>query len=151
MVSEPAEARRERCRDLGATAVIDPKNEDVAARFAAIAGGRPSVVFECVGVPGMLAEAVRLAGLRGRIVVAGVVFTEDSFPPLETMAREISIIYSQAYEERDFAAVIDALATGRVDARPMHTRTVSLAELPDTFEALRNNPRECKVIIDPAA
>lgn len=151
IVSEPAAARRERCKDLGATGVIDPSSEDVAARFAALAGGRPSVVFECVGIPGMLDQAVRLAGLRARIVVAGVVFTEDTFPPLETMAREISIIYSQAYEERDFAAVIDALAKGRIDCRPMHTRTVSLTELPDAFEGLRNNPRECKVIIDPAA
>lgn len=149
VVSEPAAARRERCRELGATAVIDPRGEDVAAQFATVAGGRPSVVFECVGVPGMLAEAVRLAGLRARIVVAGVVFAEDTFPPLETMAREISIIYSQAYEERDFAGVIDALAKGRVDCRPMHTRTVTLDQLPDVFEGLRNNPSECKVIVDP--
>lgn len=149
IVSEPAEARRERCRELGAHAVIDPSCEDVAARFAALAGGRPSVVFECVGVPGMLAQAVRLAGLRARIVVAGVVFADDSFPPLEAMAREISIHYSQAYEERDFAAVIDAVAAGRIDCRPMHTSTVSLADLPAAFEALRGNPAQCKVLIDP--
>jgi (R,R)-butanediol dehydrogenase/meso-butanediol dehydrogenase/diacetyl reductase len=150
IVSEPAEARRDRCRELGASGVIDPQREDLAARFVQLAGGRPSVVFECVGVPGMLAEAVRVAGLRARIVVAGVVFAEDTFPPLEAMARELTIRYSQAYAERDFAAVIDALARGRVDCRPLHTRTVSLAELPAAFEALRGNPGECKVLVDPA-
>lgn len=149
IVSEPAAVRRARCSELGATAVIDPTAEDVAARFAMLAGGRPSVVFECVGVPGMLAESVRLAGLRARIVVAGVVFAADSFPPLEAMAREISIHYSQAYAERDFAAVIDALARGQIDCRPLHTRTVSLDALPAAFEALRRDPAECKVLVTP--
>ena len=150
VVSEPAEARRERAKELGATGVIDPSHEDVGARFAALAGGAPSVVFECVGVPGMLSQAVQLAGLRARIVVAGVVFTEDSFTALTAMARELSIIYSQTYLERDFSAVIDALAHGRINAKPLHTRTITLDELPDAFEALRNNPRECKVIIQPS-
>lgn len=149
VVSEPADARRDRCLMLGATATIDPAAQDPAEAFHAIAGQRPQVVFECVGVPGMLDQAVRLAGLRGRVVVAGVVFTADTLPPLEAMAKEVSIVYSQAYEERDFAAVIDALAAGRLDARPMHTSTVSLADLPAAFEALRGNPAQCKVLIDP--
>jgi hypothetical protein len=35
--------------------------------------------------------------------------------------------------------------------RAMHTRTVTLAELPAAFEALCGNARECKVIVDPTA
>lgn len=151
IVSEPSAPRAERCALIGATATIDPSQEDVVQRFEALAGRRPSVVFECVGLPGMLDLAVRLAGLRGRVIVAGVVFSQDSFAPLEAMAREISIIYSQAYEERDFAVVIDALAAGKIDAAPMHTRTVGFADLPPVFEALRGNPLECKVLIDPQA
>ncbi|MEO0030254.1 MAG: hypothetical protein RIS94_12 [Pseudomonadota bacterium] len=149
VVSEPAAPRRERCHQLGATATIDPAAGDVAARFAALAGKRPDVVFECVGLPGLLHQAVELAGLRGRVVVAGVLFEEDRLPPLVAFAKEVTIAYSQAYTERDFAAVIDALARREIDAAPMHTRTVGLDDLPAAFEALRGNPHECKVLIDP--
>ncbi|MBU6393001.1 MAG: alcohol dehydrogenase catalytic domain-containing protein [Sphingomonadales bacterium] len=149
VVSEPAPARRDRCCDLGATATIDPSAEDVATRFAALTGSRPHVVFECVGIPGMLHHAVELVGLRGRVVVAGVLFEEDRLPPLIAFAKEVTITYSQAYTERDFAAVIDALARHEIDAAPLHTRTVGFADLPTAFEALRSNPRECKVLIDP--
>jgi (R,R)-butanediol dehydrogenase/meso-butanediol dehydrogenase/diacetyl reductase len=107
------------------------------------------VVFECVGLPGLLHQAVELAGLRGRVVVAGVLFEEDRLPPLVAFAKEVTIAYSQAYTERDFAAVIDALARREIDAAPMHTRTVGLDDLPAAFEALRGNPHECKVLIDP--
>lgn len=149
VVSEPAAARRERCRLLGATATIDPANEDVAVRFGAVAGKRPDIVFECVGAPGLLHQAVELVGLRGRVIVAGVLFEEDRLPPLTAFIKEVTIAYSQAYTERDFAAVIDAIARREIDSAPMHTRTVTFDELPATFESLRGNPLECKVLLDP--
>jgi (R,R)-butanediol dehydrogenase / meso-butanediol dehydrogenase / diacetyl reductase len=143
VVSEPAAARRDRCMDLGATGTIDPRSEDLAARFEAIAGGRPHMVFECVGLAGMLHEAVMQCGLRGRVVVAGVVFHEDNLPPLVALGKEVAILYSQAYTERDFEA--------QIDAAPLHTKTVSLDELPDAFEALRSDPAHCKVLIAPSS
>jgi (R,R)-butanediol dehydrogenase / meso-butanediol dehydrogenase / diacetyl reductase len=148
IVSEPSAIRRERCLALGASGAIDPRTQDVAQRFVELAGSRPNVVFECVGLPGMLHQAVELAGLRGRVVVAGVVFAEDHLPPLVALGKEVTISYSQGYAERDFAAVIDALAGRKIDAAPLHTRTVSLDELPLAFEALRTDPVDCKVIID---
>ncbi len=149
VVSERSPERRALAEAVGATATIDPLSEDVATAFARVAGHRPQVVFECVGVPGMLKEAVKLVGLRGQVIVAGVVFQEDSLPPLVALIKEATIRYSQAYTVRDFEAVIDALARGAVDARPVHTSTVSLEELPAAFDALRSQPRECKVLIRP--
>lgn len=150
VVSEPAPERRERCLSLGATATIDPAKEDLGQRFTAIAGRRPNVVFECVGIGGMVQQAVNVAAIRGRVVVAGVLFEEDRLSHVTALGKEISIIYSQAYNERDFEAVIDALARNVIDARPMHTATVSLNDLPAMFESLRNAPSQCKVLINPA-
>ncbi len=150
IVSEPAELRRDRCRLLGATGVIDPAHEDVGARFAALTGGAPDVVFECVGLPSMLHQCIALAGVRGRVVVAGLLFGEDRLSPVVAMGKEISILYAQCYEEHDFAAVIDALARTEIDVQPLHTATITLDELPATFEALRNDPAQCKVLIAPS-
>ena len=149
VVSEPSPLRRERCTMLGATATIDPTSEDVASRFAQIAGGPPSVILECVGIAGMLASAVQMAGVRGRIVVAGVLFADDTFSPLAAFAREVSIVYSQAYNEADFAAVIDALARQEIDAKPLLTQVIGFDAFPATFEALRRNPAQCKVVLNP--
>ncbi|OCC25518.1 hypothetical protein MB02_02470 [Croceicoccus estronivorus] len=150
VVSEPAPERRARCLDLGATAAIDPQRENLGKRLDELTGTRPAVVFECVGIPGMVQQAADLAGVRGRVVVAGVLFEEDRLSHITGLGKEVSIIYSQAYTEPDFAAVIDALATNAIDATPMHTATVSLDQLPDMFESLRNNPAQCKVLIDPS-
>ncbi|HUA90468.1 MAG TPA: zinc-binding dehydrogenase, partial [Steroidobacteraceae bacterium] len=149
IVSERSPARREIARALGATGTIDPAQEQPAQRLAALAGGRPQVVFECVGVPGLLQQALELAGVRGRVVVAGVCFAQDSIMPLTALMKEVNVQFSQCYTEADFAAVIDAIARGAVSPRPMHTDTVGFASLPAAFEALRLQPSGCKVLIDP--
>ena len=149
VVSERSPERAERALALGATALIDPRQEDVAARFTALTGGMPEIVFECVGVPGLLQQAIALAGIRGRVVVAGVCFGEDRIQPLSALMREISIRFSQCYTERDFATVIDAVARGEARPRPMHSATVGLDALPAAFEGLRGAPAGCKILIDP--
>ena len=149
VVSERFAARRERALALGATAVIDPSAEDVAGRFAAHAGCRPQVVFECVGNPGLLRHAVEVAGIRARIVVAGVCLLDDTFNPLTGLLKEVTIQFSQCYTEHNFAAVIDAMACGEAKPEPMHTGTVGFAELPAVFESLRAASPHCKVLIDP--
>jgi (R,R)-butanediol dehydrogenase/meso-butanediol dehydrogenase/diacetyl reductase len=149
VVSEKSPERRALALEMGATAVIDPTVEDVAARFAALAGGRPETVFECVGVPGLIQQAIGLAGVRGQVVVAGVCFGEDKIAPITALMPELTIKFSQCYTEDDFAAVIDAVAMGRAQVRPMHTRTVGFGDFPAAFDALGRSPTDCKILLDP--
>lgn len=149
VVSERSPHRRTLATSVGATSTIDPTTENVAERFTAMTGGRPDTVFECVGVPGMIQHAIDLAGVRGRVVVAGVCFGDDSIKPLSALMREVTISFSQCYTEGDFGAVIDAVARGDADPSPMHSLTIGLADLPEAFDGLRTDPSACKILIDP--
>ncbi|MDT0577129.1 alcohol dehydrogenase catalytic domain-containing protein [Croceicoccus sp. F390] len=150
IVSEHSAERRALALELGATAVIDPGTEDVAQRFGTLAGRSPQIVFECVGVPGLLQEAIRLAGVRGRVVVAGVCLSEDRIMPLVGLSKEVSLQFTQCYTEDDFAKVIDLVARGEAQVTPLHTSTIGFAQLPTMFEALRTPSGQCKVLIDPS-
>jgi (R,R)-butanediol dehydrogenase/meso-butanediol dehydrogenase/diacetyl reductase len=149
VVSEPAQVRRERCTLLGASATIDPFNEDVAARFHAIAGRNPDIVIECAGRPEVVGQAIELCGLRGQVIIAGTIRPEQSIPGVKMFMREITLRYSNAYTVQDFADVIDLVARREIDVLPMKTALVSLDEVPDIFESLRSDPRQCKVLIEP--
>jgi (R,R)-butanediol dehydrogenase/meso-butanediol dehydrogenase/diacetyl reductase len=150
VVSETSPERRRRALELGATHVIDPKMENLAERFAQIAGGPPDVVFECVGVPGLLQQAMEVVRKRGRVVVAGVCFEPDTLSLVTGIMKEIDIGFSMCYTPRDFEAVIDAIATGRADPQPMLSEIIGFADLPDRFEALRTPSTQCKILIDPS-
>jgi (R,R)-butanediol dehydrogenase / meso-butanediol dehydrogenase / diacetyl reductase len=148
IASEPSPGRRQMAIDLGANACINPKEEDVAARFRQLCGGPPDIVIECVGYPGMLPEAIRLVKHRGQIISAGGSYQADSFVPIDALVKEVSIDFSLAYEVSDFEAVIDALASHNVYPKPMVTDRITLDELPERFEKLRQPSTQCKVIIE---
>ena len=146
VVSEPAPPRREMALRLGADAVLDPSQGEVGTRFAEAAGGPPGVVFECVGVPGTLQQAIELVERQGRIVVVGVCMQEDRIRPSLALTKHLPLQFVLGYSADEFAETLDAITAGAVDPAPMITGTVTLDELPRAFEEL-GDPRDCMVTL----
>lgn len=150
VVSEMNMTRRSLAQSMGAHAVIDPgATEDLGAAFADAAGGPPDVIFECVGLPGLIQQCIDLSKPLGKIVVVGVLMKEDSLVPISAILKELSIQFVLGYVDEDFEIVLDSLASGAINARPMISQRVTLADLPDAFEALRRPTTQVKVLIDP--
>lgn len=150
VVSEPDATRRARASAMGASATIDPgATPDIGAAFAAAAGAPPDVIFECVGVPGLIQQAIDLSRPRGQIVVVGVLMKEDSIVPISAILKELQLQFVLGYVDEDFAIVLDTLAQGRIAARELISDSVTLDELPAAFEALRRPAGQVKVLIRP--
>lgn len=149
VVSEKAAGRRELAARFGATDAIDPAAGDVAASFAKSAGGPPDVVFECVGVRGLLQESMNLARDRGRVVVVGVCVTPDTIVPATAILKELDLRFVVAYLRRDFELTLALLDQGRISSESMVTDVVDLARFPAAFEALKRPTTQCKIILEP--
>lgn len=149
VVSESAAGRRELAAGFGATALVDPGVEEVGPAFARHAGGPPDVIFECVGVAGLLQQCIELAPPRGRIVVVGVCATEDRVVPQRAMAKALSLQFVMGYAKADWRRVLELLDAGRIDPSAMVTDVVGLADLPAAFEALRQPGRQIKLLVLP--
>ncbi len=148
-VSEPSASRRARAAAFGATAVLDASEQHVAEAFAEQTGAPPSLIFECVGAPGMLARCIGLAAQRGRVVVAGVCLQPDTLLPVLATLKEIQLTFVLAYRKQDFQLSLDMLANGRIHAADMVTRVVDLPGLPAAFEDLSTPGDQCKVLLEP--
>jgi (R,R)-butanediol dehydrogenase/meso-butanediol dehydrogenase/diacetyl reductase len=149
VVSDPAAGRRELALKMGATAVVDPASEDVGAAFADATGQQARVVVECVGVPGLIGQAVNAAGHDARIVVVGVCMAMDELYPLDALNREADLSFVMYYRRDDFGRTVRALDSGRLDASGLITDTIGLDEAPARFAALKQPTSECKVQIQP--
>ena len=149
VVSELDATRRARATALGATAAIDPATDRPGAAFTRISGAAPDVVFECVGIPGMLRQCIDIAPLHGRVVVVGACRQEDAFVPRVALRKELTLQFVLGYTRDEFALVLDMLASGRIDAAPLITDVIGLDALPEVFERLRRPNPQAKVLIDP--
>ncbi|MCB0970036.1 MAG: zinc-binding dehydrogenase [Acidimicrobiales bacterium] len=146
-LSDPVADRRVLALELGATAAFDPTDE-LALLEAVLAGA--DVVFECVGRPGMIAGAMDLAAVDGRVVVVGVCAAADVIVPYTGLRKELDVRFALYYEREDFTDTIDALASadglvpdGYVDG------AIGLEELPDRFAQLVAGASGGKVIVAP--
>jgi len=147
IVSERAETRRAFAAKFGATDAIDP-SQPLTPQVEKIAGKGPDIIFECVGVPGLIGQTMMEAPRGGKIVVAGVCQQPDTFMPLMGIVKELNLQFVLGYRPADFDYVIAMIASDRIDVSHMITDIVDLDGLPSAFEALRKPSHQCKVMLE---
>jgi threonine dehydrogenase-like Zn-dependent dehydrogenase len=115
------------------------------------AGPKQPVIFECVGVPGVIESIVVGAPLFSRVVVVGVCVGPDTFTPAMAINKEIDLRFVLGYTPLEFRDTLQMLADGRVDPRPLVTGEVGLAGVDAAFSALSGQPSHAKILIDPGS
>jgi threonine dehydrogenase-like Zn-dependent dehydrogenase len=134
-VVEPSAGRRAMARELGATAVLDPRTDNVAAFLLANTEVGPDVVFECAGARGTLQAAIEAVRPGGQVVVPGVNMEDDEVSPLTMVGKECEIVGSLGGMEQ-FGNALAYLADGRIRVREMTTRIIGLDEVDAVFQEL---------------
>ena len=142
VVSDPAAGRRATALSLGATAVIDPETTTMADGF--------DVVFECVGVPGLIDSALAAVAPRGRIVVAGVCMTHESFMPLVGVVKDVDMSFVSYYTRQEFRQVAELLRAGNIDLSAFVTGETSLDAIEGALDGVRTPSALAKIVVHPA-
>ncbi|WP_321389468.1 alcohol dehydrogenase catalytic domain-containing protein [Emcibacter sp.] len=133
---------------MGATAFFT-KREDLVDAINTNMGSAPDIVFECVGLPGLIAQSVDHVKVQGKIVVLGLCTMPDTFIPFEALSKEVCIQTSAFFEVKEFQVALDALEADKPVPQSLITETVSLQNMPETFEGLRKRTTQCKVMVNP--
>jgi len=141
--------RRALAEALGADSVVDPRRTSAIDAWRAIDGVRQLVIFEAVGVPGMINEAMRVAPRNTRILVVGACMQQDHLYPMLGIGKELNVQFVLGYEPGEFGDALTAISDGRVDLGPWITGTVSIDEVPQAFTDLGNPDAHAKILIKP--
>ena len=108
---------------------------------------RPCVIFECVGVPGLIQQIMLDAPPRSRIVVVGVCMERDSFEPVVAIGKELNLSFAFAYSGEEYSQTLYDIADGKLDAAPMITSVVKPEGVTDAFATLATPEHEAKIMI----
>jgi threonine dehydrogenase-like Zn-dependent dehydrogenase len=159
--------RRSLAEAVGADIVVDPAETSPYTRWEEIAvppgvdprssltllglgpQPRPGLIFECVGVPGVLQQILEGAPRHARVVVVGVCMETDRVEPSLGINKELNLQFVLGYTPEEFAATLQALAEGRIAAAPLVTGTVGVDGIPHAFEALARPEQHAKILAEP--
>jgi len=159
--------RRKLAETMGADVVVDPaktrpfttwvehaamSEQEKAARppfQAFLPALKPALIFECVGVPGLLQQVFEGAPRDARIVVVGVCMETDRSEPMLGIIKELNVQYVLGYTLDEFSASLRLLADGEVDGASLVTGRVGLDGVAQAFDDLANPEAHTKVIVEP--
>ncbi len=160
-------ARRALAQRMGADIVIDPAAmspykawSDAATpegydpgRYARLFNigprQKPCVIFECVGIPGVIQQVMEGAPAGARVVVVGVCMETDRLEPFFGIVKQLNVQFVLAYTAEEFADSLRFLAEGNIDADALITGTVGLEGVAGAFADLANPDRHAKVMVNP--
>lgn len=163
--SDYSPARRRVARQLGACLVIDPAERSAESCWAELGvpmrpappfprseAGQPArraVVFECVGVPGVIQNLIETSPVGSRIVVVGSCQEQDAIEPWIAISRQIEMRFVVGYSYDEFAATLAAIAERKIDLAPVITGRVGLDGVAAAFERLANPEADVKIVVCP--
>ena len=160
--------RRELGLAMGADAVVDPAVNSPYETWRGLAAWsdpskapplppwlpgpplRPAVIFECVGVPGVIDAILANAPSAARIVVVGVCMERDHFEPMMGINKELNVQFVLGYTPDEFAATLAHIARGEIEVAPLITGRVGLDGVARAFEDLASPERHAKILVEPA-
>jgi threonine dehydrogenase-like Zn-dependent dehydrogenase len=162
-------ARRALALRMGADEVVDPAVTSPYARWSELATPagfdpsryaqmfgigpkrRPAVIFECVGVPGVIQSVLEGAPPDARVVVVGVCMETDRIEPFFGIVKQVNLQFVLAYTAEEFAESLRHIAEGLIDVSPMITGSVGLDGVQGAFDELAVPERHAKILVDPFA
>ncbi|MDO3720971.1 zinc-binding dehydrogenase [Marinobacter sp. chi1] len=168
VASDFSAARRELAKQVGADVVVNPAEQspyeswqeaakassaDQAGPFSPLFGGadlRPSLIFECVGIPGLIQNVCAGAPYGARVVVVGLCMEPDNMVPAFPILKELDLRFASFYTPEEFGATLHHLAEGELEASSLISDTVGLDDIESAFERLGKPEKDIKILVKPS-
>jgi threonine dehydrogenase-like Zn-dependent dehydrogenase len=141
--------RRALAEHLGADVVVDPRETPAIKAWRQVDGQKPLVIFEAVGVPGMIEQAMRMAPKDARILIVGACMQQDHIHPMLGIGKELSLQFVLGYSPAEFASALHSIAEGKVELSPLITARVGIDDVPQAFIDLGNPEAHAKILVTP--
>lgn len=148
IVVDIAEKRLEKAKEIGATTVINGKEEDIPKKIKELTNGGVDIFLDAAGVQASFdggIASLKNGGTAVLVALFGKPVTHNAF---DQVVREITVKGIIAYRNI-FPQVIDLINLGRLPVEKLVTKRIKLDEIvTEGFEALVSNPEQVKILID---
>ncbi|CAF1433061.1 unnamed protein product [Rotaria sp. Silwood1] len=149
VVVDIAEKRLEKARELGATLIINGKEENISQQIKTFTGGLGADVYlDAAGVQSTFTTGIASLRNGGRAILVAIFGKPVALDAMDLVMREITIKGIVCYRHI-FPEVIKLIDSKQMDVERLITRKIKLNDIvKDGFEALVSDPSEIKILID---
>lgn len=142
--------KREIADNIGADMTLAPDEQTKGKVLELTDGIGADVVIESAGILPVLAQAMDLVRLGGRVLCFGIhTQTEGALPFYDMYFKEIQFINARAATQKDFGACLEMVGSGAIDLTPLISDVVPLDQLDQALEMVGTDaPQRMKIILE---
>jgi threonine dehydrogenase-like Zn-dependent dehydrogenase len=134
---------------MGADIVVDPRELSPYGQVYGLGARRATLIYECVGKPGLLNEIIRSVGFGARIVIGGFCLVPEEIYIPNAQSKRLKINFAAGEEQQDLDLALRAIADGRIDVTPWLGGRIGLAGVGEALHAMRDPAAPVRTVVDP--
>jgi L-iditol 2-dehydrogenase len=150
MITDLSEYRLELAKKCGVDAAVNTGIDDISTAIGSVFGpDKADVIFECVGVNDTIDKAIANARKGTDIVVVGVFGDKPKVDLGLVQDRELRLIGTLMYQEKDFLTAIELAAAKKIMLKPLITNHFKFEDYKKAYEFIEEKKdKAMKVIVD---
>jgi threonine dehydrogenase-like Zn-dependent dehydrogenase len=141
--------RRETAIAMGAHIAVDPRELSPYGPIPDLKGRRANLVYECVGLPGLLAHIISAVAFEARIVMGGYCMEAEQFYVFAAQNKRLTVHFAAGEEQQDMDLALRSIAAGSIDVRPWLSERIGLGSVAAAVANMSGPLAPIRNVVDP--
>ena len=107
------------------------------------------MIYECVGLPGMLQQIIAAAPFDGRIVMGGYCMEEEHFFSFVAQNKRLNVQFAGGEEAQDMDTALRSIDDGTIDVRPWLGGRIGLGGVAQAMADMSGPDAPIRTVVDP--
>ncbi len=141
--------RRALALTMGADLALDPREISPYAPLPNLNGRQVNLVYECVGLPGLLQQIIQSVGFGARIVMGGYCMAAEELFVFAAQNKRLTVHFAGGEEPQDMELALRSIAEGTIDVAPWIGAKIGLSGVGDALANMSAAGSPVRTIVDP--
>ena len=142
-------ARREMALRMGADIAVDPRALSPYAPISDLGGRQVNLVYECVGLPGLMQQIIESVGFGARIVMGGYCMAPEQIYVFAAQNKRLTVHFAGGEEQQDMDLALRSIASGKIDIAPWVGARIGLSGVSLALDEMSGPGAPVRTVIDP--
>jgi threonine dehydrogenase-like Zn-dependent dehydrogenase len=142
-------SRREIARLMGAHIAVDPREVSPYEPIPDLGSRRPTIIYECVGLPGLLQKIIESAAFDSRIVMGGYCMEAEQLYVFAAQNKRLTVHFAGGEEPQDMQLALRSIADGSIDITPWLGARIGLSGVGQALGEMSGPQAPVRTVVDP--
>ena len=143
------ESRRAMALQAGADIVLDPREVSPYKPISDLGGRQVNLVYECVGLPGLMQQIIESVAFGARIVMGGYCMAPEELYVFAAQNKRLTVHFAGGEEPQDMELALRSIAEGKIDIAPWVGARIGLSGVADAIGQMSGPDAPVRTVVDP--